>query len=43
VLGVFGVILILFLDDRMGSMAQMPELGRDMNYWLLFVTGLCGS
>ncbi|MDD2768485.1 MAG: sulfite exporter TauE/SafE family protein [Methylococcus sp.] len=40
VLGVVGVFLILFLDERMGSLAQMPTLGRDMNYWLLFVTGL---
>jgi len=40
VLGLLGVIAILFLDERMGALAQMPALGRDMNYWLLFVTGL---
>jgi sulfite exporter TauE/SafE len=35
-----GVILILFLDERMGALAQMPALGRDLNYGLLFMTGL---
>lgn len=37
--GLAGIGLILYLDARLRSNVDLPELGRDMNYGLLFSVG----